>query len=160
MRAPAGALPPLEIAVRRGGTALARSEDVRVYPEAHRAPGAPPLEARRLEDLSQTLVLGLPLHLRRPRDDDRGHALGDAPAGDDLRSRAEVLDPGVRARADEDLVDRDVDERRAGRQVHVAERALDGVALIRIGVVARVGDAAVDRRDHPGIRAPRDLRLE
>ena len=64
---------------------------------------------------------------------------------------AQVLDARVRARADEDLVDADVGERRARREVHVAQRALDRVALVGVGEVGRIGHDAVDRqRPCPG----------
>ena len=51
-------------------------------------------------------------------------------------------------------------ERGSRLEIHVVERALDGLAVGRVGVRGGVGDAAVDRRDHPGVRAPRDLRHE
>ena len=47
-------------------------------------------------------------------------------ARDDGRRRAQVLDPRVRARADEDAVDGDVLHRGAGLEAHVGERALGG----------------------------------
>src|SRR6266496_1695746 len=68
MRASPGALPPLEVAVRRRGTPLARREDVRVHSEAHRAACTAPLEAGVEEDANEALGLGLLLHLSRPRD--------------------------------------------------------------------------------------------
>src|SRR5581483_5913631 len=40
--AAAGPLPALEVAVRGGGAALARQEDVRVHAQAHRAAGLAP----------------------------------------------------------------------------------------------------------------------
>src|SRR3954447_15494392 len=101
MRAPARALASLEVAVRRRRAALSGREDVGVHAEAHRAAGTPPLEARRLEHLAQSLLLRLPLDLRGSRDDDRLHAVRDATARDDLCCGAQILDPRVRARADE-----------------------------------------------------------
>src|SRR5690242_10339035 len=108
MRAPAGALAALEVAVRGRRAALAGLEDVRVHPEAHGAAGEAPLEAGALEDLAQPFLLRRALHARRPRYHDRLHAVGDAPARDDLRGRAKVVQPRVRARPDEHLVDADV----------------------------------------------------
>ena len=40
------------------------------------------------------------------------------------------------------------------------QRPLDGLAVGRVGVLGGVGDAAVDRRDHPGVRPPCHLRHE
>ncbi len=88
-----------------------------------------------------------------PGHDHRAHAGGDLLAAHDLRRGAQVGQPAVRARADEDAVDRDVCDRGAGLEAHVLERA-------RIGVVARLGDAARDRGDLAGVRAPADLRSE
>src|SRR2546421_1855007 len=68
VRAAAAALAALEVSVRGRRAALARSEDVRVHAETHRASGAAPLEPGRAEDLVQPLCLGLHLHLLRPGD--------------------------------------------------------------------------------------------
>src|SRR5256712_13231879 len=46
MRAPARALPALEVAVRGRRATLAGTEDVGVHAEAHGAPRAAPIEAR------------------------------------------------------------------------------------------------------------------
>src|SRR3712207_1032033 len=63
MGPPALALPALEVAVGRGGGALARVQRVRVHAQAHRAAGEAPLGARVQEDLVQALLLGLLPHL-------------------------------------------------------------------------------------------------
>src|SRR3990172_1553840 len=55
--APALPLPPLEVAVGAGGAALARLQDVRVHPQAHRAAGLPPLEPGVDEDSVQPFLL-------------------------------------------------------------------------------------------------------
>src|SRR4026207_1529930 len=62
VRAAAGALPSLEVPVRRGGAALSGREDVGVHAQAHGAPGAPPFEAGLLEDPVEPLLLRLALH--------------------------------------------------------------------------------------------------
>src|SRR3954470_20794147 len=61
----AAPLAPLEVAVRGGIASLARLQDVGVHPQAHRAAGAAPVEARGPEDLVEALALGLRLHLHR-----------------------------------------------------------------------------------------------
>src|SRR5215203_4250328 len=67
--APAAALAALEVAVGCRGAALARLEDVRVHPQAHRAARRAPVEPGGAEHVVEPLGLGL-----------RGHGLG---AGDD-----------------------------------------------------------------------------
>src|ERR1041385_1174531 len=62
VRAPALALPALEVAVARRGAALARSKDVRVHPQTHRAAGLAPLTARGAEDRIKPLRLRRALH--------------------------------------------------------------------------------------------------
>src|SRR6187200_2660482 len=101
MRSPTRALAALEVAVRGRGAPLTRGEHVRVHPQAHRAPGATPLEAGPLEDRVEPLLLGLPPHGSRPGDDHRPYRRVDGSPADDRRSDPEVLDPGVRARPDE-----------------------------------------------------------
>src|SRR4051794_38524487 len=59
VRAPAAALAALEVAVRGRRAAFARREDVGVHPEAHRAAGGAPVEARGAEHLVEALALGL-----------------------------------------------------------------------------------------------------
>ena len=61
-----------------------------------------------------------------------------------LPRQPKVLDPRVRARADEDGVDRDVGDRGAGGEVHVAKRPLGGFSLAGVAIARRVGDH--DRR--------------
>ena len=112
------------------------------------------------EDAVEALLLGLLLDLGRAGDDHRAHRRGDRVAVDDLGRGAEVLDARVRARADEDAVDGDLRERGSGLEIHVAQRALDGLAVGGVGVLGGIGNAAVDRRDHPGVRAPGHLRHE
>src|SRR5438045_4105876 len=60
--AAAGALAAFEVAVGRARATLPGFEDVGVHPEAHRAAGLPPLEARLREDAVEALGLGLALH--------------------------------------------------------------------------------------------------
>src|ERR1035441_10650163 len=53
--ATAASLASLEVAVRGGGAALPRLQDVGVHAEAHRAAGHPPVEARLGEDPVEAL---------------------------------------------------------------------------------------------------------
>src|SRR3954462_11358281 len=153
VRAPAAPLAALEVAVARGRAALAGRKRVRVHPEAHRAAGAAPVEPGGAEDLVEALLLGLGLHLLRARHDHRVHAARDPAALDHGGRGAEVAYARVRARADEDAVELDLLDRRPGPEVHVAQRTLLALRL-------RLRHLTRHRRDHPGRRAPRDLRRQ
>src|SRR5579859_903776 len=61
----AGTLPALEVPVRRRGHPLARTGDVVVHAQAHRASGAAPLEPGVAEDPVEALGLGLGLDSHR-----------------------------------------------------------------------------------------------
>src|SRR6266511_2088164 len=153
VRAPARALPALEVAVRGRGAPFAWRQDVRVHPEAHRAAGVAPLEARCLEHRVQPLLLGRVLHRRRARDDHRAHLGVNAPAVDHARRGPQVLQPRIRARADKHTVDRNIGQRHARLQVHVAERPL-------VGLGVRDGHPTGHRHHLRGRGAPRDVRLQ
>src|SRR5580692_8004682 len=66
---------------------------------------------------------GLSADLHGTGDDEHPDAVRDLPAADHVGGGAQVLDPAVGAGADEHGVDRDLLERRAGRQAHVGEGA-------------------------------------
>ena len=51
-------------------------------------------------------------------------------------------------------------QRFAGREIHIAQRAGERIALHGIGQTARIGNRGGDRDAHPGIGAERDHRLE
>src|SRR3954466_2872859 len=87
MGAAALSLPPLEVAVRGRGTALAGIEPVGIHAEAHRAAGLAPLEAGVAEDAVEALFLGLRLYQAGARDHHR-HT--------DVRSLAAALYHGGR----------------------------------------------------------------
>src|SRR3954451_7567298 len=88
--APAAALAALEVAVRRGRTALARRKDVRVHPEAHRAARGAPVEAGLAEDLIEPLLLGLRAHLLGAGNDHRVDVRRDLAPTHDLGRRSQV----------------------------------------------------------------------
>src|SRR5205807_2769865 len=111
------ALAPLEVAVGGGGHALALARRLAVHPHAHRAAGLAPLEARLDEDAIEPLGLGGALHQPRAWHDPRRHD-GAAPPHDP-GGRAQVLEPAVGAGADEDAIDLDLGEGRAGLEPHV-----------------------------------------
>src|SRR6266508_1618917 len=160
VRTATGALTSFEVAVRRRRAALARTQHVRVHPEAHRAAGVAPLEASFAEDAVEALALRLLLHARRSRNDESADPGADPASRDDARRGAEVLDARVRARADEDRVDADVADPGARPQRLVRERAPRGLALRRLVEGVGVRDHAVDRRRLRRVRAPRDVRAQ
>src|SRR2546427_6493834 len=126
MRPRTFALAPLEVAVGGGGHALALARRLAVHPHAHRAAGLPPLEAGLDEDTIEPLGLGGALDEPRARHDPRRHD-GAVPLHHP-GGRAQVLEPTIGAGADEDAIDLDLGERRAGVEPHVRERALHALA--------------------------------
>src|SRR5688572_33309371 len=129
MRAPAGPLATLEVAVRCGGAALSGFEPVRVHAQAHRAARLAPFEAGLAEHAVEPLAFGLALHHPRSRHHQRKlDVRRDAPSLHHRGCRAQILDARVGARADEYLVDADVGDRRARLEPHVAQRALQSLA--------------------------------
>src|SRR5687768_3462805 len=121
MRAAAFALSALEVAIRRRSAAFAGAQDIRIHAQAHRAAGLAPLESGVLEHAVESLLLGLSLDQHRARHNHRAHAGCNALAPHDLRRRAQVLDPRVRARADEDSIELELLHWRARLQAHVLE---------------------------------------
>ena len=89
-------LAPLEVAIGGGGAALARLQDVGIHPQAHRAPGVPPLEPRLLEDAVEPLRLGLQLDGGRAGDHHRAHTGMDVPATHDRGGRLHRYTPDGR----------------------------------------------------------------
>ena len=104
--------------------------------------------------------LGLSLHLVRAGDDHQPDAVGDVAVLEDAGGEAQVADPAVRARPDEDDVDLLAEDRLAGLQVHVLEGALERAALARVGLILGGRHVAGDRDAHPGVGAVGDHRLE
>ncbi|KAI3480557.1 hypothetical protein L1887_57276 [Cichorium endivia] len=156
VRASAGALATLKVAVRGGGAALAGRQLVRVHAQAHGAARLAPVEAGGLEDLVEALRLGLLLDQSRAGHEHAVQALGDLAAVEHARGGAQILDARVGARTDEDLVDLDLLHGRAGLEAHVLEGALHGLGLaVRLGVLG-VGDGAGDGDDVLGRGAPGD----
>ena len=154
------ALATLEVPVRGRGAAFAGLQDVGIHPEAHRAARATPVEAGIDEDPVETLVLRLQLHRDRTGNDQRPEPFGHLATVDDRRGDAKVLDPRVRARADEDRVRPDVPDPGAGLERHVGERAARGLALGIVIERVRLGDRVVDRDRLGRVRSPRDVRPE
>src|SRR5712692_1297236 len=97
MRAAAGTLTSLEVAIRRRGAALAGLQHVGVHAEAHRTAGVAPVEARVAEDAVETLFLRLRLDEHRAGNDQGANARLHAPAAHDLARDAQILEARVGA---------------------------------------------------------------
>src|SRR5229473_8288806 len=133
VRAAVFALAALEIAVGGAGAALVRRQHVGVHADAHAAAGIAPLETGGGEYLVQALFLGLRLDAARAGDDQRLlDAAGDMFADDELRGGTEIVDAGIGAGADEDAIDGNVHDGRAGFEAHVDQRALRRFLIIEI----------------------------
>src|SRR5437588_11553730 len=126
VRAPTLALPALEVAVARRGAALARTQDVRVHPQTHRAAGLAPPEARGAEDGVKPLGLRRAFDGLRAGPDHRLNLAAGPVTSQHPRGGAQVFQARVGAGADEDALDGNVLDARARREAHVVERAREG----------------------------------
>ena len=149
MGASALALPALEVAVARGRAALARLEPVGVHGQAHAATRLAPLEARLDEDPIEALGLGLAFDQPAAGHDHGADAVGDLVAPNDGGRGSQVLDPAVRAGADEDAIDADRRDRRARLQAHVLQGAGGRLAVGLVREIGRIGNLA-GHVDRPG----------
>ncbi len=147
MRSSTCTLTALKVAVGCGGATLAGSKLVRVHAETHGATGLTPVEAGSLEDLVETLGLGLLLDETRTGHEHAVEALGDLAAVEHASGCAQILDASVGARANEDLVDLDLLHGRTGLEAHVFESTGPGLGLGVVLGVLGVGDGAGDGDD-------------
>ncbi len=135
VRSSALALAAFEVAVARARAALTRREDVGVHAQAHAAARFAPVEARLAEDLIEALLFRLRLDRAATRHNHRVESVADFVALDHCGSRAQIFDPAVGARADEDLVQHQIHHRCPGGNAHILECAGCGLAF---GVVGKV----------------------
>src|SRR5690606_8314724 len=108
MSAPAKALPPLEVPVRRGSTMLARQQLVGIHRQTHRTARLAPLQTGGVIELVETFALGLRFDLPGARHfqrllDSLCHAL----AVHHRSGSAQVLDTRICARTDKHAVELD-----------------------------------------------------
>src|SRR5262249_44070800 len=82
------------------------------------------------------------------------HVLRDVLAAHHRSRRTQVLDARVRARADEDLVDLDLRDRRVRLEAHVGQRAFHRLALVRILLAVGIGPAVPPPNAPPGVPPP------
>ena len=109
--------------------------------EAHGAAGLAPLEAGGLEDGVEAFGFGLALDGLRAGDDHGADLGGDVVALDDLGGGAQVFDAAVGAGAEEDGVDLDLGDGRAGLEAHVLVGAGEGFLVGLVVGVVEGGDA-------------------
>ena len=121
--AAARSLAALEVAVAGAGRALTGLELVGVHGQAHAASGLPPFGAGLEKDAVQALGFGLVPDRLAPGHDQRLHAGGGLSSLENSGRCPQVFDPAIGARADEDDVDRDLADRRAGVEPHVLQCA-------------------------------------
>src|SRR5699024_3935675 len=136
----AGALSPLEVAVVGRGGALAGRVLVLVQSHAQRAPRVPQTHAGGLEHTVQALLDRLSADPLRAWHQDHVDPLCHAPALEDARRGAEILDASVGAGPDEHRVDLDVRHARPRLELHVLQRTLGGGALGGVGELLGVRD--------------------
>ena len=77
---------------------------------------------------------------------------------EDRRGEAQVLDAAVGARPDEDRVDLDLAQRRAGLEAHVVQGLLGGDLVVGLVEVVGARDVGTQRRALAGVGAPGDER--
>ena len=159
---PPGALAAFEVAVRRRRAALARPSWSSFMPRHIEQPGSRHSKPASVKTLSRPSFSAC--SFTRPEPGTTSASLMLAATClplHDLRRRAQVLDARVGARADEDLVELDVGDRRIGLRgpCNCSARSIHS-RLTRILFLRRIGHAAVDRRDHLRGGAPGHLRLD
>jgi hypothetical protein len=141
---------PLKLRLRGGGAELVADELVGVHRQAHRAAGAAPFEAGVGEDLVDALLLAWMATICEP-----GTAMAFTPArpcGPRMyfATSRKSRDPAVGAGADEGDVDLHALDRRAGGELHVGERLLDGGLFLRRGGLGGSGMVSVIEMPGPG----------
>src|SRR5579863_4168422 len=103
------ALAAFKIAVAGAGAAFVRWKDVGVHADTHAAASVAPLESGGGEDFVETFFFGLRLDAARAGNDERLlDIFRDVLSFHEMRRGAEIVEPRIGARADEDAVDGNV----------------------------------------------------
>ena len=116
MRPAARALAAFEVAVRRRRRSVRPGRGCRGSCRGTSSSPPPPFEAGRLEDRVEALGLGLHFTCAEPGRPSPARRRATCRPATTAAAVTQILDARVRARADEDLVDADVDDRRARRR--------------------------------------------
>ena len=128
---------------------FARRDDVAVGAEAHGAAWLAPFEAGVEKLPMQALALRCALNRYGAGHDPGAHACGDLVAGQRRCRLAQIRQASVRARADEDPVDRRALNRIARPQPHITQGRLHALAAIGVGFVGRDRECGRRRRSRP-----------
>src|SRR5579859_3199757 len=156
VRAAVAALATFKIAIGSAGAALVRRENVGVHADAHAAARVAPLETGVGEDFVEAFFFGGGFDSARAGNDERLlDGLRDVLSFDEVRGGAQIVEPRIGARTDEDAVHGNIRDRRAGFEPHVFQSAFGGFLIVQILEVVRIGHARVHAGDHAGIRPPR-----
>lgn len=154
-----GTLATLEVTVGGGSATLLRGENIGVHTQTHRATSLTPLEASIGENLVQALSLSLLLDQTRTGNDHGAQNVrSNLLAVDNLGSSAKILNAGVCARSDEDLVHRDLLHGSPRGETHVLKSTLASELAALVLKVIGAGNNSVDRDDILGGSAPGDGR--
>src|SRR3984957_633616 len=140
-------LPANEIPVRGRRAALELANRFAVRAETHRATRFAPFESGLFENDVGAFPFRLRLNQAGSRNDPAAHAFMHLAACRDRRCAAQVLDPSVRAGADENTIDCNRVETVPGLEVHIFERALHALAPFRARGLGWIRNGAVDRSD-------------
>mmetsp|Transcript_26770 Transcript_26770/g.59111 ORF Transcript_26770/g.59111 Transcript_26770/m.59111 type:complete len:363 (-) Transcript_26770:390-1478(-) len=138
-------LASLKVTVGGTGAALPGLKTVGVHAEAHAATRLPPVKTCLHKYLVQTLSLRLQLHDAGSRDDHGMYPLSNLAALGNLGHLPQILNSGVGARPDKNLVDLDVSHFLAGLQAHVLQGPNNFILLVRVALVRWVRHCASDR---------------
>src|SRR5579859_116102 len=161
VRAAVAALAAFKIAIRRAGAALVRRQYVGVHADAHAAARIAPLETGVGENFVEAFFFRGGFDSARAGNDERLlDGLRDVLSFDEVRGGAQIVEPRIGARTDEDAVHGNIRDRRAGFEPHVFQSAFGGFLIVQILEVVRIGHARVHAGDHAGIRPPRNLRRD
>ncbi|KAI6769142.1 hypothetical protein HG531_010246 [Fusarium graminearum] len=122
--------------------------NVRVHAQAHTATSLSPLETGIDEDLIETLLLGLSLDKTRARNDHGAlDVISNLAALDNIGSSSQILNSGVGAGSDENLVDGNILHGGSSGQAHVLKHATTSSLLALAAECFGVRNAARDGYD-------------
>src|SRR3984957_21100167 len=138
MSARISSLPPYEIPVRGRRAPFELADRFAVRAEAHRATRFAPFESGLFENDVQALRFRLRLDQTGSRNDPAAHVFMHLAACRNRRCAAQVIDPSVRAGADENTIDCNRVETVPGLEVHIFERALHALAPFRARGLSRI----------------------
>src|SRR5690606_26673816 len=152
-------LPAFEVAIRGGGTTLARVQTVGVHGKTHGTARLTPFETGLEKDLVQPFLFGLLFDQARARNYHGLLHIGrHLAATHDFRRGTQVFDAGVGAGTNEHFVDLDFADRRIGLESHVGQCANHAVATDFVGFTGGIGNTIFDRENHLGGGTPGHLR--